>query len=314
MRPASPSWCGSTVAILLSLTLTASAQPPLHQRIDQLIAAGPNFRPAPSASDEEFLRRVYLDLTGAIPTTAEARAFLADPASDKRAQLIDRLLASPEHARRLENVFDVLLMERRPPKHVQLAPWQDYLRAAFAANKPYDELVREILSADGTDPKTRPAARFFLDRDGEPNLLTRDIARLFLGLNFQCAQCHDHPLVEDYKQADYYGIFAFLNRSQLFADKTAKMSVFAEKAEGEVSFQSVFDPAKATKTSGPRLPGRPPVEEPKFEKGQEYAVAPAKDVRPVPKFSRRAQLAGQLTDPANAQFRRNIVNRLWALM
>src|SRR5205085_1850825 len=86
------------------------------------------------------------------------------------------------------------------------------------------------------------------------------------------------------------------------------------KAEGEVSFQSVFDPAKVTKTTGPRLPGLPPIAEPKFEKDKAYAVAPAKGVRPIPKFSRRAQLAVQMTGRENVLFRRCSVNRFWALM
>src|SRR5205807_10065991 len=115
--------------------------------------------------------------------------------------------------------------------------WREFLQSYFAANKPYDHLVREILSSDGSDPKTRAAARFFLDRDGEPNILTKDVSRLFLGMNLHCAQCHDHPLVDAYKQDHYYGVQAFLNRSYVFTDKAAKMSVYAEIAEGDVTFQ-----------------------------------------------------------------------------
>lgn len=307
------SLCWTWCALLLAGNVAAAEQP-LHERIDQLIAARLKavLMAAPT-SDSEFLRRVYLDLTGTIPTAEDARAFLKDPSPTKRQQLIDRLLTSPEHARHLQNVFDVLLMERRPDKNVSRAQWQEYLRTAFAENRPWDEVVREILAADGADAKLRPAAKFYLDRDGEPNQLTRDIGRLFLGVNLQCAQCHDHPVVEDYKQDHYYGLFAFLNRSFLFADPK-RQQIFAEKAEGEVSFQSVFDPAKTTKNTGPRLFDRPAVTEPKFDKGQEYEVAPGKNVRPVPKFSRRAQLAPQLTSPENRPFRRNIANRLWAMM
>jgi hypothetical protein len=132
-------------------------------------------------------------------------------------------------------------------------------------------------------------------------------------MNLQCCQCHDHPLVEDYKQEQYYGIYAFLNRSFLFTDK-AKGVVLAEKAEGEVTFQSVFDPAKVTKATGSRLPGGKPVVEVKFDKGKEYEVAPANGVRPVPKFSRRAQLAPRLAAADDVPFGRNAANRLWALM
>lgn len=304
------------VSLLLSAAVLP-AQTPLHERIDQAITKGKadfDAQAAPLSSDAEFLRRVTLDLTGTLPTAVDARAFLDDKAADKREVLIDRLLASPEHVRHMANVFDVMLMERRADTHIPKAAWQEYLRSAFAANKPWDELVRELLSADGTDPKTRPAAKFYLDRLAEPHLLTRDISRLFLGTNLQCAQCHDHPRVKHYRQDHYYGIYAFLNRSSLFVDKTAKMTVLAEKADGDVTFVSVFDPAKVTKSTGPRMPHRPAVTEPSIEKGQEYTVAPAKDVRPVPKYSRRAQLATELTSAENVAFRRNIANRLWALM
>lgn len=292
------------------------AQPPLQERIDQLITGGnPDFgkHAAPLASDAEFLRRITLDLTGCIPTAEQARAFLADSAVDKRVKLIERLLASPEHARHLSEVFDVMLMERRADKHIPRAAWRQYLRESFAANKPWDVLVREMLSSDGSDPKTRAAAKFVLDREAEPNLVTRDISRLFLGMNLQCCQCHDHPLIEDYKQDHYYGIYAFLNRTYVFPDK-AKGAVLAEKAEGEVSYQSVFDPAKVTKHPSLRVPFGVLVLEPKFDKGKEYDVAPANGIRPVPKFSRRAQLAPRLVAREDVQFKRNAANRLWALM
>jgi hypothetical protein len=303
------------VALLLRAS-SAAAQAPLHQRIDQAIAkAKPDFEAvaAPLASDAEFLRRIYLDLTGTIPTTDEARAFLASPSPDNRARLIDTLLASPVYARHMQQVFDVLLMDRRPAKNVPQAQWQEFLRQSFAANKPYDQLVRELLSGDGADPKQRPAVRFLLDRDAEPHLTTRDVSRLFLGMNLQCAQCHDHPLVTAYHQEDYYGVYAFFSRSSLFQDRAKKQAVLAEKAEGEVSFQSVFPP-KVTKMAGPRLPGGLPLAEPKLAKGKEYVVAPAKGARGVPSFSRRAQLAGLLASGTNERFRRTAANRLWALL
>ncbi len=273
-----------------------------------------SLRAAAPASDAEFLRRIYLDLIGTIPAATEARAFLNDRSPGKRPALIDHLLASPEHARHLATVFDVLLMERRPDKYVPRADWLEYLRSCVAANKPWDALVREILSSDGADKKTRPAAKFYLEREAEPNLLTRDISRLFLGTNLQCCQCHDHPRIDDYKQAHYYGLFAFLNRSSLVVDKTLKLAALSEKADGEVTFQSVFDPKKVTKSTGPRLPEGPPLKESAAEKGKEYLVAPAAGIRSVPRFSRRALLGPTLARADNEAFKRNIANRLWALM
>jgi hypothetical protein len=293
------------------------AEPPLHHRIDHAIAATQsNFaqRAAGLSSDAEFLRRIYLDLTGTIPTATEARAFLKDASPGKRQALVDRLLASAEHARHFATVLDVMLMERRPDKYVPRAAWLEYLRDSVAANKPWDQLAREILSSDGADNKTRPAAKFYLERDAEPNLVTRDISRLFLGTNLQCCQCHDHPRIDDYKQAHYYGLFAFLNRSSLVVDQKMKLAVLSEKADGEVTYQSVFDPAKATKSTGPRLPEGAPLKEPAAEKGKEYLVAPAPKTRAVPRFSRRALLGPALASAGNEAFKRNIANRLWALM
>ncbi len=303
--------------LLAALLAVAAEKPSLHQRIDQFVAAGsPDFTgvTAPLAADAEFLRRVYLDLTGTIPSAEVARAFFKDASPDKRRAVIDRLLASPEHARHLAHVLDVMLMERRADKNVPRAQWLEYLRTSVAENKPWDKLVNEILSSDGVDPKTRPAAKFFLDRDGEPNLITRDISRLFLGTNFQCCQCHDHPVVDDYKQEHYYGLFAFVSRSAVLPDPALKLSVLAEKGDGEVTFQSVFDKAKVTKTTGPRLPNGSPLKEPMIEKGKEYVVAPAKGVRHIPAYSRRARLGPELTAATDVQFARNAANRLWALM
>lgn len=307
LPPARIAWIACVSA--LTITSAASAQLTLSQRIDNHVAKGLK-APAARSSDDEFLRRVYLNLNGYIPSADEARAFFADSSTDKRAKLVDKLLASDGYAQHLTNLFDVLLMDRRPDKHVKRPEWRDFLQKSFAANKPYDLFVREILSADGTDPKTRPAAKFYLDRDGEPNVLTKDISRLFLGMNLHCAQCHDHPLVDAYKQDHYYGVLAFLNRSYLFADKGAKISVYAEKGEGDVSFQSVFVP-KVTKSTGPRLPEGKEVKEPKFDKGQEYVKPVAKGERGIPKFSRRAQLAEHLTSKDNPRFARATVNRFW---
>jgi hypothetical protein len=301
---------GRALGIALLLATTAAAEEPLHARIDRLIESDQVAAVAPGAGDQEFLRRASLDLIGRIPSLAEVREFAGDASPDKRGALVDRLLASPEYARHMAGVFDVVLMERRPEKNAKIAPWQRYVEDSLAANKSYDQLVREILSADGADPAQRAQARFYLDREAEANLLARDVGRVFLGVDLRCAQCHDHPLVADYYQADYQGLYAFFNRTSLFTDKEKNVSL-AEKADGDVNYQSVFD-ASHKGTALPKLPDGEPVTEPAFNKGEEYTVAPADGVRPVPKYSRRAQLAPRLT--ASKMFARAIANRLWAHM
>ncbi len=310
----SPRLIAGALLLFFSVSASGARGEPLHRKIDRTIEAKLEGDAAPPATDAEFLRRISLDLAGMIPTSAEARAFLDDPSPYKRPKLIDRLLAAPEYARRMQDVFDAMLMERRDDTHVPAPEWRAFLRRAFADNLPYNQLVTEILSADGTDPKTRGAAKFYLDRLADPNLLTRDVGRMFLGRDLQCAQCHDHPLIDDYKQAHYYGIFAFLNRTNLFEDDQ-KVSVLAEKAEGDVTFTSVFK-KKVTHTTGPRILEGPVVAEPGVPKGAEYLVAPDKQnkVRTIPRHSRRADLARRLTSEAVPEFSRNIVNRLWAIM
>lgn len=302
---------------LASLPEAQKLSVPVHPRIDALILKSipKDQQSAVAAStDAEFLRRIYLDLLGTIPTAQEARAFFADTSPGKRTKLIDQLLARPEHARHMSHVVDVMLMDRRPDHRVPGTEWRAYLHKAFAENRHWDQLIREILSNDGSDPKTRPAAKFLLDRDGEVNQITRDVSRLFLGRNLQCAQCHDHPLVSDYKQEHYYGLAAFFNRTALFPNAEDAKGVLAEKAEGEVSFQSVFDKEKKVKTTKPMLISLKAINEPTFEKGKEYKVPPKKGEKPQPVFSRRAQLAPILTSRDNQAFARAMVNRFWAML
>ncbi|MSR32321.1 MAG: DUF1549 domain-containing protein [Gemmataceae bacterium] len=305
--------CGVSLLTVCIFVGAVQGQP-LQEKIDSAIASKvPNYstRASADSTDLEFLRRVTLDLHGTIPTAQEAREFQADKSPNKRAAQVDKLLADVWHPAYYAGVLDLTWMERRPTKHVTNDEWKQFLLQSMLENKPYDQLVREILTADGNDPKTRAASRFYLDRDAEPHLLTRDISRLFLGSNWQCAQCHDHPRVEDYKQDLYYGLFAFFNRTSVFTDAKTKKAVLAEKADGEASFQSVFDPKKTTKTSLPKMGARKELGEPKLEKGKEYDVAPAKEVRGVPKYSRRAKLAGELANGDFTPFPRNAANRLF---
>ena len=285
----------------------------LADQIDGLIDEARELPVAAPADDAEFLRRLYLDLIGTIPPAEETRAFLDDPSTDKRTRLVDRLLASPQHARRMQVWLDVTLMERRGDTHVPSAEWQEYLRRAVLQHSPLHALVPELLAADDTDPARRPASKFYLDRGGELNLLVRDVSRLFLGRDLQCAQCHDHPLVGDYEQQHYYGLLAYLSRSFVFSADN-QPTVFAEKGVSDpVKFQSVFSPDDTYETLPRVLESEPPAE-PQFPGGQEHVVAPADGVRPIPKYSRREQFARDLACADNRAFALNWANRLWALM
>ena len=186
--------------------------------------------------------------------------------------------------------------------------------AAAQSNRPLNEVMTELLSASGTDPKLDAPARFFLDRGSEPNLITRDVGRIFFGRDMQCAQCHNHPLVKDYQQSDYYGLLAFISPGYAVTRKEVanKETTFhAEKAGSDLAYDSVF--VKNDKhVTGPRILGGTELEEPDFPPGEEYQVKPADGVVSVPKFSRRAKLASLATGGSNRAFNLNIANRLWA--
>nr|WP_161501153.1 DUF1549 domain-containing protein [Rhodopirellula sp. SM50] len=303
---------GIVIGSMATHSHTLQASDSLHVQIDALISTHPDFKkPAAITDDASFLRRVTLDLAGTIPTADEVREFLADSAPDKRTKLVDRLLGSPQYARRMQYVFDTMLMERRPNKHVTAEQWHAYLKDSFLQNKSWRQLSQELLSADGTDEQSRAAARFLLDRELNVDQVTRDIGRIFLGRDLECAQCHDHPAIDDYLQRHYYGLAAFIKRSYLVKDPKTKKSSIGEKAEGDVEFTSVF--TSETDQTPPRMLDAPPIIDPP-SRGQLYTVKPEKNVRAVPVYSRRLQLAKSLTDDANRAFRENIANRMWALM
>ena len=142
--------------IAQATSIAAQDQPPLHERIDQLIEASAVGPVTPTCSDADFVRRIYLDLTGVIPTPEETRAFLADATPDKRAKQIDSLLTSPAFIRHMTLTLDVMLMERRNDKTALLKPWLEYLLTSVSANKPLDQLYREMLAADGSDARCAP--------------------------------------------------------------------------------------------------------------------------------------------------------------
>ncbi|WP_417849800.1 DUF1549 domain-containing protein [Thalassoglobus sp.] len=293
-------------------TKAPESPPALHSRIDALLKQSQFGPVAEVAEDSTFARRVYLDLIGRIPTVEELKAFLSNSAPEKRQLLVDELLARPDFNRHMAVTFDLMLMERRGGKHVKPDEFRQYLEESFQQNKSYLQLSKEILAADGTAEKNRPAAAFYLERDVAPDLLTREIGRVFFGVDLQCAQCHNHPNIDDYHQEDYYGLQAFIVRASLFQPDKKKPAVIAENAVGEASFESVFT-SRASMT-GPRVLGGEELVEVSLKPGERYQVAPAKNVRPIPKESRFEKLAEMTTAQPSAAFNRNIANRLWAHM
>lgn len=300
--------------VVATSALAVAADPPLRTLVDQQITAKFSHWKVESTapcSDADFVRRVYLDLTGCIPDSEAARAFISNSAPDKHSKLIDQLLASEDFDRHMAVVFDVMMMERRPDKYVTTPKWRDYLANSFRSNKPLDQLVREILAADAIEEPLRSASKFYLDRAVDKDTLVRDIGRLFLGVNLQCAQCHDHPDISDYLHKHYHGLSVFVAGSKIFKQPDGTM-VLQEMVMREVAFSSVFAPDEENKT-GPRLI-ESLMEVPEVVEGEEYVEKPSRNVRAVPKFSLRNLLAEKLPSDGTPEFARNMANRLWALM
>jgi len=306
------------LAVLVSFAFVTGSlhAEPLYSAIDRHITANAKgLAPAAVADDAEFLRRVYLDLTGTIPPIATVRAFIADKATDKRAKLVDQLLSSPTYAMRMSEVFHLMFMERLG----EHAEWTKYLRASFEKNKPWNVMSSEILRGSAPDETTRGAVFFYakrLENYGQQTVdysaLARDVGRLFLGMDLRCAECHDHLFVNDYKQDYFKGLYAFFQNTAL---QDAKLPSIVEKPTTQkVAFSSVFK--KVPKEIGPRVPGLEEVSIPSFPKGEEFSVKPdrAKNLPGVPKFSPLTVLAEKLPTPENPAFAKNAVNRLWFIL
>jgi len=295
---------------------TVSHGEPLHEKIDRLIEGRAGGALSPPASDAEFVRRIYLDLAGRIPTASEARAFLDGAREDKRARLVDRLLSSPDYSRRMKDFFHVMFLERRGTD----PEWERFLDHAFSKNMPWDEMVEAIVNPDAEDPNTRGSAYFFtkrLEKYGQNPVdmprLVRDVGRLFLGVDLQCAQCHNHPFVDDYHQVDYQGLYAFVGH--ISTRRGAKFPALDEKLlRDKVEFVSVFTMEKGE--TGPRLPGGEEVAIPVYKKGEEYLVPPDRKKRTagVPRFRPLEELGKRLPTENNTAFARNIANRLWWML
>jgi hypothetical protein len=164
--------------------------------------------PSQLADDATFLRRVSIDITGTIPKEDEVRAFLADPSPDKREKLVDRLLASEAYADYFANKWNLVLRNKKRQAQDINGTYAFYrwIWDSLYENKPYDQFVRQIVSASG-EATSNPAVVWYREVN-EVNEQVEDTAQLFLGLRIQCARCHHHPF-EKWSQNDYYGFAAF---------------------------------------------------------------------------------------------------------
>jgi hypothetical protein len=171
-------------------------------------------RPAPPTGDDTFLRRVYLDLVGVIPSAAAVATYRADRSGDKRARLVELLLSTRRFCERWAEVLRQLVLGRTGNRDQAMLRALDHWLGERLARRGVglDRIAREIVSAEGT-PMDNPAVTVLLSFDDSREDITGQLARSFLGVQIQCAQCHDHPF-EKWKQTDFYGMTAFFGRTQ----------------------------------------------------------------------------------------------------
>lgn len=264
------------------------AEVPKDNPIDAAVFAKLNhmrIAPSESSSDPDFLRRVYLDVIGVLPTPEEARAFLGDPSPDKRAKLIQTLVQRPEFVDFWTLKFsDVLRSNSRLIQAKGTYAFQRWVHASLERNVPMDQFVRELLTADGSTFQN-PAANYYrIARDPESSAETT--AQLFLGVRIQCAKCHNH-LFEKWTQDDYYGFAAFFSRVKQKKGTLPDEEIVYNAGEGEVKQLRTGQVMKPKALGGPVL-------------------EPAD-----PNGDRREELAKWLTSAENPFFAKSLVNRVW---
>jgi Protein of unknown function (DUF1549)/Protein of unknown function (DUF1553) len=318
--PRSP-WFLAIVAVFAAGGDFVRGEKPLSQLIDAETRAAwerEKITPAKRSSDAEFLRRVYLDLAGTIPRLDETRQFLKDTASDKRARLIDRLLADPRYATHMADIWLPMLIGREPahPEVQQHHPvLRKWLTDKFATNEPYDRWVRELLRGEGASPENGPPL-FYMQFNGRAEETAIKVSRIFLGTQIQCAQCHDHPL-DKWKQLDFYGLAGFFARLHV-ADggvvQGKRRLVIAEKNIGEVLFTGPVALQKPGQKGTPvpaRFLGGDVLKEPALPKDFKELKPKAGQAPPRPLFSRKERLVEWITTADNPYFARVMANRLW---
>ena len=289
---------GAEVIVLPPAEGFAWLNPPTNNFIDRLVFDRLEMLrivPSDLCDDETFLRRVTLDLAARPPTVEEYTAFMADPASDKRARKVDALLASEDFTDFFTAMWAELLRVKsadflgRTDSHKAADTFVTWLRDQVAVDRPFDEVVAEMTTATGSTVVDGPTNLYTMlvhDFAINPKALAADYSQLFLGVRIQCAECHNHPF-DRWTMDDYYGFVSFFTG--------VKRKPGSDGRDRTILFDPQAPPAKHA------IDGRPV---PAKLLGKVEPVAAEGDVR--------QGLAAWIREPTNSLFDRNLVNRLWA--
>ena len=271
----------------------------IDKHLDGFLASA-KLEPVPVSDDVEFLRRVYLDLTGRVPTAKQASAFLDSTQADKRETLIESVLATPEFGQQFGRTWRDWICPPELPStgnagtqpHQQARSFGDWMGKKFAAGEGWDHITRDILTAKGAI-KDSPQVIFFgvVGKDGKtnPGGTARAVASIFLGVQLKCAQCHDDPY-RDWSQQEHWALAAFFGRSEGDFEKI-EIGKGPAKQPGQIAI-----PGNAFKNAGTTVPAA-------FLRGE---ALQAKDVPDL-----RTPLVDWLTAKDNPYFSRAFANRLW---
>lgn len=249
--------------------------------------------PSPLCDDSTFLRRVYIDITGTLPTAEEVDTFLADPSPDKRDRLIDELLDTPEYADYFATKWNAILRNKKRQNEDLPGTYafRQWIWQSFYQNKPYDQFVSELITATG-DARFNPPVVWYREV-GEVSEQVEDTAQLFLGLRIQCARCHHHPF-EKWSQDDYYSLAAFFSR---VGKKNLPVGTgISTKTRDRRLFHNEGAASQKNPRSGKSLT-------PAGLGGEPLDIPPTEDPR--------AYLADWMSGPQNAFFAKSLVNRYW---
>jgi hypothetical protein len=263
--------------------------PPVSNYIDDLVFAKLKtigMPPSDICDDGTFIRRITLDITGRLPTAEEMKDFMASKDANKRAQLTDSLLDSPEYAEYFANKWSALLRNQRTQPTYARGSYLfwSWIRDSFADNKPFDQFAREVVAASGSLDQHPPVAWYRQVK--EPKQQMEDVAQLFLGTRMQCAQCHHHPF-EKWSQQDYYGFAAFFaNVSRKTATAKDEEIIFNKRGAAQMTNIRTKQPVMPTSL------------------GSEAAkLRPEQDPR--------LELANWMSKKENPFFAHTLVNRYW---
>lgn len=309
-------FCGLlTVFSTVSSAAEFPADQPISRAIDHFVDANlkaEKIAPAAPATANVLIRRTMLDLVGRIPSSAEIQDFLASKDPKKRTKLVDRLLKSGEYALHQRNELDDMLLAGKSNDR----EWREYLLGAVRENKSWDRMFRDMMTAREDKKEEKAALTFLKVRAKSVDDMANDTSRLFFGVSINCAKCHDHPLVDDWKQDHFYGFSKFFSRTYL-----TKSNRLAEKSTGQVKFKTTAGKEKQARLMF--LTGTV-VEEPKDTRSKGEIKKAEAEVRkqmkdknaPMPKppaFSPRTKLVELVLQKNENRFlAKSIVNRIWA--